>query len=121
MPQIENLLYNKLPKVLCCTESRITCDICDSEISVSGYNIVRSNSPSRHSGAVIVYLEKTVQYELKSNIVFDYNNILVIDIMNEQVRGRWFFLYHSPNSSHCQFLYKFEEVLEEYLMTLHYW
>lgn len=110
------LLCKKSPNILCCTEARVTEDISDSEISVDGYNVIRSNSPSRHSGGVVVYIANTVQYEVKSDIVFEYNNILVVDIMNESVRGRWIFVYHSPNSPHCQFLSRLEQVLEHFGM-----
>lgn len=103
------------PDILCCTETRITSDINDGEILINNYECLRSNSTSRFSGGVIVYVRK----EIKSKVIYEYvngyDNILVIEIKNSIYKGTWIVVYHSPNASHSSFLQSFEDISQSYI------
>lgn len=45
------------PMMLCCSETRTTEDIHDGELTIQGYDYVRSDSDSRHTGGVIIYIK----------------------------------------------------------------
>ncbi|KAK9759293.1 7tm Chemosensory receptor [Popillia japonica] len=47
--------YN--PVIVMLSETHVTEEILDSEISIKGYNILRCNSYSRHTGGVIMYVK----------------------------------------------------------------
>jgi len=65
MTEILNLLHAKKPLVVCLTETHITEDFQDSEISIPDYRHFVCFSNSRHTGGVIVY----VRQELPSSVV----------------------------------------------------
>lgn len=50
------------------SEARVTENINTSEIEVHGYNIIRVDSESRHTGGVVIY----IQNRLKYNIISEY-------------------------------------------------
>lgn len=111
------LLHKILPEFLCCTESHITEQVNDGELSLTNYHLVRSNSISTHTAGVALYIKSDVKFKVVENYVFEFNNVLVIDIFDTRVRGRWFLVYHSPNYSHAQFLNRFDEILETHSDT----
>jgi len=117
MTAVELAISELNPELFCCTESRITNDIQESELSILDYKTVRSDSISRFSGGVTVFINCTVNYKIVSSFVNGYNNIIVLDILNGKSRGRWFMLYHSPNSSHAQFIDNLTEIVEKYSTT----
>lgn len=102
------------PELFICTESRISLDITEAEISIQGYKSLRSNSPSRFSGGVVTYIRNDINASLIIDDVIGYDNIMVFDINNGTCRGRWFAIYHSPNASDCDFLERFERLFEMY-------
>lgn len=70
--ELEVLVNEKKPMIIFLTETHITIDINDSELKINGYNLVRCDSHSRHTGGVAIY----VQEELSMNIISSqsYNN-----------------------------------------------
>lgn len=99
--------------LIICTETRTTADILDSEISIQGYETIRSDSPSRHSGGVVVYKRAGVKVNVVQNFVNGYDNVLVFDVENSPCRGEWIAVYHSPNSPHAAFIDHFVNIVEE--------
>lgn len=61
------LLEKFKPKVLLLTETHITDEIGDHEINISGYELVRCISDSRHTGGVIAYVINTTAYSIRCN------------------------------------------------------
>lgn len=49
-------LKTSKPAVLCLTETHLTENVENQEISVDGYKIVRVDSDSRHTGGVVLHL-----------------------------------------------------------------
>lgn len=111
--RVELMLDKFDPNVLVCTEARVTNEIMESEITMVGYNVIRSNSASRRSGGVIIYIRAGTKYKLILNDVVGYDHIVVYDIESGPCRGRWFSIYHSPNASHSVFLDHFESVYDD--------
>lgn len=108
------LLANILrPILLICTEARTTEDILYSEIQINGYDTLRSDSASRHSGGVVVYKKTGVRCKIVSNIVHAYDHIFVLDVEDSPCRGKWLLVYHSPNSSHPEFIDRLEMAYDD--------
>lgn len=114
MPHIQLIIDECKPILLCCTEARVTDDIYEKEIHIDGYYTVRSNSHSRHSGGVVVYVKNGTVSQVLEDKCFLYNNVLVLDVMNNQCRGIWFVVYHSPNHSHTDFLNEIDGLIDRY-------
>lgn len=76
-----------------------------------------SDSTSRHSAGIVIYVHRTVQYKIVDEIVYEFNNIIVVDVLKSPCRGRWIFVYHSPNTSHSVFLSKLDELCKQVLIT----
>lgn len=102
------------PIIFCCTESRVTEDINLAEFSIDGYSAAISCSKNRHSGGVVVYIQCNIRYKILENKVFDHNNIIVIDILDDACRGLWIVVYHSPNYPHALFINELELVIERF-------
>ena len=49
--------------VLALTEARITPDILDEELVITGYKHIRCNSYNRYTGAVICYIKDNIRFE----------------------------------------------------------
>lgn len=115
---IELLVLEKCPELMCCTETHVTEEIYDSEIQIDGnYRPIRSNSLSRHSAGVVIYVKPEYTCTVIEDRVFGFNNIIVVDILNGLSYGRWICVYHSPNESHSQFISELSNVFESYLTT----
>jgi hypothetical protein len=99
------LIHEKKPKLLFLTETRVTSDINDCEIQIDGYTCIRCNSSSRYTGGVIIYIMKRISFKIISCIgQTDHNYLLCINIIRGFKTGYYSVVYHSPSSSHRDFL-----------------
>lgn len=55
-------MFNMLPKIIILSEARCTPDIEDAEICVQGYNCIRCNSSTRHTGGVIMFVRSNISF-----------------------------------------------------------
>lgn len=97
------------PNIILLSETHITEEINDCELEVSGYDIVRCNSDSRHTGGVIVYIKSHISYTVISNINIERNWFLAVKITKGYEPGIFGLVYHSPNGNVGLFLKSFEE------------
>lgn len=95
-----------------CTEARATPEVSDSELSIEGYNVIRSDSTSRSSGGVVIYYRKNMKVVKRSEDVLGYDNMLAVEVLSPHCRGNWVGVYHSPNASHAEFLDRLELFLD---------
>lgn len=97
------------------SETHLTDKIMNREVSIANYNIIRSGSKSRHTGGVAIYIQKNLNYKIKSNEQIDNNMwILSIEITeHKDLNGLYTILYHSPSSSESKFLKYFSEWMEK--------
>src|SRR5436190_14185759 len=93
------ILKKENPAFLALSESRLTEDINDYEVSVPGYDIVRCDSKNRNTGGVILYVRNDIKYEL----VLQEESIsncwcVAIEVKEKIYKGIIAVLYHSPSS-----------------------
>lgn len=87
------------------SETCVTSDIYESEIDIKGYNIVRCDSHSRHTGGAVIYVRKGIKYTETVNVVFGNSVwLLGIAVTTGFVKGFYGVLYHSPSASDADFL-----------------
>lgn len=91
--------------MLLCTETRTTHEIRDNEISLVGYDIIRCDSHTRHTGGSLIFVKKTLKYIVVLNESFE-NNVwcISIDILKGELKGNYTVIYHSPSTSDSKFL-----------------
>lgn len=62
--EIQHQIMKKInPAFIALSETRLTYEIEDSEVSVTGYSIVRCNAENRNTGGVILYIRDDIKYE----------------------------------------------------------
>jgi hypothetical protein len=93
------------------SETCITEEIEDHEITFPGYKTIRCDSFSRHTGGVISIVRDDVSFSVISKDILDEKNtwMLTIKINKCPKKGVHSVLYHSPNQSHKKFLEFFAE------------
>lgn len=102
---VEIVCNNHDPIMILCSETCATTDILDSELNIAGYNLIRCDSHSRHTGGTLIYLKKSLKYVVIDSHNFDNNTwCLSIDVKSIFVKGIYTVIYHSPNTSHSVFM-----------------
>lgn len=92
------------------TESRLTDEIDDSEISLNNYKLYRCDSTSRHTGGSAIYVRDDITVLSTDKKVIDKNMWLVlVKIKNSIYKGIVAAIYHSPNANHNEFIEAFNE------------
>lgn len=71
MNQLKVLVAIKKPTAVILSETHITEDISEREINMQGYNIIRCNSHSRHTGGVVIYVRKNTRFKQLKNFNVD--------------------------------------------------
>lgn len=103
----------KKPKLLLLSETHVTDDIADAEISITDYDIVRCDSNSRHTGGVIMYIHSSLKWKLIHKKFTSKTWSLVISIDDEDLYGRYGILYKSPKEKINDFLEILSEMCDE--------
>lgn len=114
--EIERMMEMETPSILLCAETHITANITDAEIEIKEYNHTRCNSFSRHTGGVIIYTHKTVDFKVIYNQE-TYNNMWCTIIKTKKLKKNWQIgvIYHSPNTSDADFIRFANEILDTYI------
>lgn len=102
------------PDIIMITESCVTQEINQSEITIKGYGMLRCDSHSRHTGGVAMYIKKGIKYTEIEKIVFN-NNVWLLStrISTGFSKGLHSVLYHSPSTSNAEFLAFLENWCDE--------
>ena len=103
---------------MCLTETHITSDIEPVESEIEGYVYTQCLSESRHTGGSLIYVRKDINFEtIKTKVI--PGNMWIVLIKLKIVNDIWYIgsIYHSPNSSHAEFIVYFEEICEELLLN----
>ena len=77
LPKLDNLAATYLvssPDIVCVVESWLCSDICDSEISLVDYSIVRLDR-SHHGGGIILYIKNNLNFDIISH------GVLVLELI----------------------------------------
>lgn len=113
--ELEWLIHNWEPFVVCISETRVTDNISSSEIDIEGYytNIVYSTS--RHTGGVITYVKKGYKHKIVLKETVNMNVwVLGVELSIGDKKYNILNVYHSPHSSDAIFLAKLEEIFGEF-------
>lgn len=114
--ELEHFLKSHQPAVLCLTETHLTEDIENKEISVEGYNLVRVDSHSRHTGGVMCYIHSQIHYvNICKYIVHKNYWVLVVKLELVRYPVMLCILYRSPAGSQLSFLQFFEDLCQDLL------
>jgi hypothetical protein len=99
------LLGENRPSVLGFTETHVTNMIEDFELQINGYECVRGNSESSRTGGVLLYLDKSIKYEVITINTCERNWwTITVKISDKNYKGILMLIYHSPSSSDSNFL-----------------
>ena len=78
------------------TESKLDSTVSDSEISITGYNIVRSDR-NRHGGGVMCYIKDTICFNRRENFSDEIENVFVDLLFPDTKPILIGFLYRPPD------------------------
>jgi hypothetical protein len=110
--EIEILIKESKPSIVCLTETHVTENVFDSELGVKNYSLVRNNSNSSHTGGMSIYIRDSINYEIISNKQCGSNWFSAIKTF-ETKKYIFGVLYHSPSSSDSEFIDLFDNWCEE--------
>ena len=97
IPFLSDFAYEHSIEILALTESHLSQDTMDSEISISGYNIHRSDRVDRSHGGAIIYIKDDLSCKILIEYSHTFCSSLVIHIMDyDSIIG---LVYRPPN---CQ-------------------
>lgn len=103
--------------IICVTETHITEEINAAEFQLEGFSTLNCGSHSRHTGGVAIYIREGVQFQEILRETFGRNTwILAVKIQFNKTTYVLCNIYHSPNSSHADFIIFLEEKFEELLI-----
>jgi hypothetical protein len=91
------------------SETRTTTDIYDHELQIKGYNLIRCDSHTRHTGGVAIYLKSNVQFTITETFITNEIWINAIRIQGGIIAGLFAVVYRSPSCSKVTFLEEFEQ------------
>lgn len=113
--ELEKIIFESNPIVICLSETHITSDIQKSEISIPGYKCERCDSLSRHTGGVLLYIKINYKYSKVLHETMAMNLwILGIKITINNKPYTVIALYHSPSASNADFINRMENILDNY-------
>lgn len=99
------------PKIICCTEARVTEDITD-EIELNGFTSVICLSNSRSTGGVVMYIRKDIKFKtIYTNAIEKCLWCLTIEIIDGNLKGVFCCFYRANNANTEQFDNALEECL----------
>lgn len=111
---MEVLVGQLKPAMIICSETCLTEQINDNEILMNGYNVYRCDSFSRHTGGVLIYIKSNIKSEVVLNKTYGKNVwCLSVHVKCCTLNGIYTAIYHSPNSSHADFMNYFEDIIEQ--------
>lgn len=94
------------------SETHVTKEFNDYEISIDGYQLIRCDSSSRHTGGVAMYLRNGIEYSVVHNEQKSKTWILSVKISEKSIDGHFAVTYKSPKEKINDFLIIFDEFLE---------
>lgn len=113
--EIQHEIFQKVqPAIVALTETRITAEMEDSEVSVPGYSVVRCDAENRNTGGVILYVRDNIKYELERINKIEMNCwCAAVEVKDKVYKGIIVVVYHSPSASDADFVRYIEDLAEE--------
>lgn len=95
------------------SETHVTPDFNDSELKIDGYQLIRCDSNSRHTGGVAIYVKDNCNYSVVHSEHKSKTWILTIKISENITDGNFTVIYKSPKEKINDFLSIFDEFCEK--------
>jgi Reverse transcriptase (RNA-dependent DNA polymerase) len=102
----------KNPLIICMSETHVVPDINSSELIIDGYDLVRCDSDSCHTGGVAIYIKKNIKFSIVAKKFISRTWILTIRVVFEKTLDISV-VYKSPREKHN----KFFEIFDEYIVN----
>lgn len=105
-------------KLILLSETRTTADVQDVEVKFENYFHIRCDSTSRHTGDVMLYINKSYNFSnFKTFQLRDNYWCKVVKVDMKSAVCLVGCLYHSPSSSDVQFIEELEEICDVLFST----
>ena len=114
LPKIDNLrlsALNVLPHIICLTETWLSSEISDSEVSISGYNLYRADR-DRHGGGILMYIDSRLQCQILPLNCHELE-ILWVKITLQNGQSSAIGVHYRPPNSPSDSIERLESVLDE--------
>lgn len=96
------------------SETHLTDEISDNEMHINNFHLYRTDSTSRHTGGVAIYVHESIQVLHVDKIVISMNFwLLEIKLKLNEWCVSVACVYHSPNSCHNIFIGNLDDWLQE--------
>lgn len=104
------------PAIILLSESRTTSVIDNFELEIADYSLIRCDSNSRHTGGIVIYVRKDLNYTNGKTYVQEGNYwCKFVSVNYGSIKWIIGSLYHSPSGSHAAFIDQMENICEEVL------
>ncbi len=101
------------PAIVLLSETRTVPEMYDAEFHINNYNFIRSDSDSRHTGGVDMYIQESINFKIISKCEKDRAWFLAIQIIKGyHTTGIFGVVYRSFQTTNAVFLSNFDEWLE---------
>lgn len=96
------------------SETHLTEEISDECVSIDSYKMYRTDSTSRHTGGVVIYIKNEITVVDAERIIEHMNTWLIaVKIKHQNFSATIACVYHSPNSCHRTFVERLNAWLQE--------
>jgi hypothetical protein len=102
------------PQILMLSETCVTEDIFDSEIAIIGYNLLRCDSNSRHTGGLAVYTKSGIRVPTISSCQKDLSWFMAVKVLSGFTKGVYDVIYKSPQERNKNFIDIFDDWCSEF-------
>jgi hypothetical protein len=116
--EIQHQIMKKVnPAFVALSESRLTAEIEDCEVNVTGYSMIRCDAENRNTGGVVLYIRDDIRYEIVLIKKLESNCwCAAIEVKDKIYKGVVMVIYHSPSASHGDFVRFLEDIVEELIV-----
>lgn len=102
------------PIIIFVSETHVSDDIENSELSVNGYKIEQCVTNNRRTGGVMALMRHDVKYKVKAiECVQNYVWMLAIEMFLSGIKYLCSVMYHPPNAENAQFVEYFSNYLDQ--------
>lgn len=94
------------------SETHVTKEFNDSELKIDGYQLIRCDSNSRHTGGTAIYIKDEFKFKILHNEQKSKTWILSINVSDSLIDGCFSVIYKSPKEKINDFLAIIDEFCE---------
>ena len=105
-------MQNQYLDALVLNETRLGETICDSEMSIDKYILVRNNQ-SRYGGGVAMYIRNSISFNVRNDLQDDALEFLCVEISKPKVKPFFISTWYRPPNSCMNVFEKLQLTLDE--------